>query len=180
MPKAAPDSRTVTYSSSTPSEEPVDRNSYRSTATGNEPMLIRLPSINTTAFIQGVGVDQRGEIAVPNNVHLVGWFTQGAKPGEPGLSIIDGHVSGPTVEAVFAKLPRIKVGDQFEVEQADRTVLRYKVVDRKAVATAEAASFLFSQDPAIASQLNLITCIGTFDHKTRSYDKRLIVAAKLL
>ena len=171
---------TITHSTATPSEEPIAKETYISTATGNEPSIIRLPSINTTAFIQKVGVDQRGEVAVPNNIHLAGWFTKGAKPGEAGLSIIDGHVNGLTQKAVFASLPDIKPGDEFEIEQANATILRYKVMGTKIVDASNAANFLFSQDSTVSSQLNLITCIGTFDQKANNYDKRFIASAKLL
>lgn len=174
------DKNVVTHSTAAPSEEPVVKETYASTATGNEPAIIRLPSINTAAFIQKVGIDQRGEVAVPNNIHLAGWFTQGAKPGEPGLSIIDGHVNGLSQKAVFASLPDIKVDDEFEVEQANTTILHYKVVSTKTVVASDAANFLFSQDPSISSQLNLITCIGTFDQKANTYNERFIVSAKLL
>lgn len=174
-----PDTPAVTYSAP-PSSEPIAKESYQQTAVGDEPALLKLPSIGAEGFIQKVGIDQNGEVAVPNNVHLAGWFSKSAKPGQPGLSVIDGHVNGVSTQAIFARLHELQPGSQFEVTLANASQLRYEVAESKTVLAKEAATYLFSQHPSIGSQLNLITCAGAYDQKADNYDKRLIVSARLL
>ena len=55
-------------------------------------LLLQVISID--AYLQNVGVDQNNQIAVPNNIHIAGWFVDSVRPGENGLSVIDGHVDG--------------------------------------------------------------------------------------
>ncbi len=166
----------VTKSTDQPSEEPIT--TYQSNATGKQPKYLRLPSIDTQGFIQKMGVDQRKQVAVPTNIHLAGWFTSSPAPGEPGLSIIDGHLDGVQKPGIFAKLDHLKPHDLFNVELANGEVRQFRVVSVQSVPTDKAAAVLFSQTPGIARQLNLITCGGTFNTASRSYDHRVIVTSE--
>jgi LPXTG-site transpeptidase (sortase) family protein len=167
-------------SSDAPSEAPIDQNVYHSTATGTEPKYVRLPSVATEGFIQKVGVDQHKEVGVPSNINLAGWFAPAAKPGQPGLSIIDGHVDGGKEAGIFHRLAQLKKGDAVEIERADGVKLQFRVFALQTAKVAEAANVLFSQAAGITSQLNLITCVGTFSSAAKGYDQRLIVSAEYI
>lgn len=182
-PRSQPDvshhQEVVAHSVEAPAEEPIDA-SFSSTAKGDEPARLLIPKIALAASIQKVGIDQHGEIAVPTNINLVGWFIDGAKPGEPGLSIIDGHLDGTRGKGVFGQLTQLSAGDTIIVERANRQQLTFEVFATKTTSVADAPNWLFSQKPDVASQLNLITCAGAFDRQARSYDQRTIVSARLL
>lgn len=167
----------ITYSTNTPSEETVTPTTYTWQGGGDDPKRIRMPSLGVDAFVQRLGVDQNKQIAVPTNINLAGWFVDGAKPGQPGLSIIAGHFDGQQGDAVFKKLNMLKAGDTFQVERGDGTAISFKVIQVTHTAIKDAASVLFSQDPKLKSQLNLVTCGGTFDEQAKTYDQRVIVAA---
>lgn len=167
----------VTVSTDRPAEAKLT--AYHSTATGSEPKYLRLPSINAEGFIQKVGVDQNRQIAVPTNIHLAGWFTESATPGAPGLAIIDGHLDGQTLPGIFARLDQLKTADTFTVELANGTIRRFSVTSVRSLPVAQSAAVLFSQDPATANQLNLITCAGTY-RESEGYDRRVIVTSRLL
>lgn len=170
----------VTYSVDTPSESRPDE-TYTWRGRPEDPMEIRIPSAQTEGFIQKVGKDQNGQIAVPNNIHIAGWFIDSARPGQQGLSIIDGHVDGRSEQGgVFKHIGRLNTDDTFQVELGSGTVLDYKVHTVTSVETDKAASQLFSQMPGVVSQLNLITCGGNYDRELRDYDQRIIVVAELL
>lgn len=169
---------TVTNSTNTPDETPIAESpSY--TVPADMPRQITLSSLGVKGYIQRVGIDQRNAIAVPSNINLAGWYTGSAKPGEKGLSIIDGHVSGRYSDAIFKNLGSLKISDTFKIEYGDKSVRTFEVVDIKTVSVADAAKELFAPNPAIANQLNLITCGGKFDSRTQEFDKRVIVIAKL-
>ena len=171
---------TVIFSTAKPSEIKPDKNTYQWKGVANDPKLIIMPTIGAEGFIQKVGTDQNKQIAVPNNIHLAGWFTDSVRPGDKGLSILDGHVDGVnTKEGVFGKIAKLAVNDLFEVELGEGKKLGYKVIDVATVDEDKAAAVLFSQNPKIVSQLNMITCGGKFNRATHSYDKRVIVSAEL-
>lgn len=169
----------VSNSTNTPDEQAPSQD-YESTAKDNEPAMLRIPSINVNAHLQKVGVDQRTEIAVPNNIHIAGWFVDSAKPGEPGLSIIDGHLDGIYEKGVFSQLAAISVGDRFSIERGDKQSLTFEVISKQTIKAEYAANILFSQDSHIPSQLNLITCGGAFDKQSRTYNDRIIVSARFV
>ncbi len=163
-----------------PSEKPVKKNEYHSTARGEEPKYITLPSIKAEGFIDKVGIDQHQQVGAPKNINLAGWFIGSAKPGEKGLSVIDGHVDGLSDKGIFWPLKQLKKGDKFEIERADGKKLVFEVLALQSVKTEEAVGHLFSQDPKVASQLNLITCSGSFDRRAEIYEERLIVTSQLV
>jgi len=170
----------ISYSTSKPSQNPIQASSYVSTARPMEPKYISLPSIAASGFIQKVGIDQNGQIATPNNVNLAAWYVNSVAPGQPGLSIILGHVDGYTSPGIFIHLSKLKPGDHFTVQLGSGTLLTYDVIKVVAVSASNAVSTLFSQDPNIKSQLNLVTCGGTFNSATKSYAERVVVDAALI
>lgn len=168
----------VTYSTDKPDEKEPDQQ-YKWLGGATDPKKMKISSIGVDAFVQNVGVDQNKQVAVPNNVHLAGWFVDSVAPGNTGLSIIDGHVDGATQpNAVFRNLSKVKAGDNVDIEMGDGSIKTYEVFDIKTVKTEDAPSVLYNQDAKVAKQLNLITCIGTFDRASHSYDQRVIVMAK--
>ncbi len=170
----------LTYSTDTPDETPPGPN-YPWRGQPQDPKKIIIPSLAVDGFIQKVGVDQNQQVTVPSNIHLAGWFVDSVRPGQPGLSIIDGHVDGRTTAAgIFGRLGELRRGDRFRIKRGDGQVLRYRVLDRVESDLDEAASVLFTQDLHVSSQLNLITCSGRYDRTAKTYDKRIIVSAELL
>jgi len=168
---------TATQSPDKPSEQPVPP-SY--TVPAGQPKEITMPTIKTKGFIQKVGVDKNNQIVAPGNIHMAGWYTGSVKPGEPGLSIIDGHVNGVYAKAVFYDLIRLKPNDTFTVTYGDNSVRSFRVVKIEAVPVDQATKVLFNRDPAIKSQLNVITCGGKYIASTKTYDGRVIVAAEAI
>lgn len=169
----------VTHSTEQPSEErPSDTYDWRGSA--HDPKKIIISIIGVDAYIQNVGVDQNQEVAVPNNIHMGGWFVDSVRPGEKGLSIIDGHLNGNSRDGIFIDLEKVTTGDTYVIEFGDGSKRDFRVKDVKIVDLEDAAGVLFSQDPSIASQLTLITCGGTYDKQARLYDKRVIVTSELL
>jgi len=165
----------ATVSTDSPSEQPVPDN-YSVPA--DKPLSIQLPTIKTEGFIQQVGVGKENQMVVPGNVHMAGWYTKGALPGDAGLSIIDGHVHGLYAKGIFYNLAKIKVGDAFTVTFGDKSVRKFKVKQVQTVSTKEADTALFVRDKTIPRQLNLITCTGKFDKDSKTYDSRVIVVAE--
>lgn len=170
---------TITSSSAEPDETPVSPAvDYKVAA--DQPRRILLPSIDSEGFVQRVGVDQHGAVAVPNNIHMVGWFVGNDVPGSAGLSIIDGHVQGKYQAGVFKKLEQLKAGDNFSIEFGDNSRKSFEVVSVTSYPVDGVNEPLFKKRSDIQSQLNLITCGGRYDKQANQYLERVLVISKLL
>ena len=164
--------RVETTSTDRPSEQPVP-GTYSVPA--DKPLSIQLPSIKSKGFIQQVGVDKKNQMVVPSNVHMAGWYTGSTLPGDPGLSIIDGHVNGLYAKGIFKDLVKLKAGDKFTVTFGDKTKRNFQVKKLKTVSVEEANTVLYERDSSVVKQLNLITCTGRYEKSDHSYDQRVIV-----
>ena len=96
-------------------------------------------------------------MATPGNINLTGWFDRSSRPGQKGLSVIVGHVSGWTAKGAFYSLDKLKAGDIVTIVLGNDSSVKYKVVDINIVNTDKAASYLFNTLESTSSELNLIT-----------------------
>ncbi|HSX06727.1 MAG TPA: class F sortase [Candidatus Saccharimonadia bacterium] len=171
----------VTKTLAKPSTTPLSTSSYASTAAANEPSYISLPTIGTAGYIQKVGIDQYGQMAAPTNVHLAGWYVNSLLPGQAGLSVIDGHVDGYAHnQGIFGRLNNLNIGDIFTITFGNQTHKSFSVKNIRLVDAIDVPSILFAHNPTITSQLTLITCGGTYDKISHTYDKRTIVTSSLM
>jgi LPXTG-site transpeptidase (sortase) family protein len=169
----------VTISTTQPDEVRPNPATYEWQGGPNDPKYIDFPTINSEGFMQNVGIDQTGAIAVPTNIHIAGWFIDSVLPGERGLSIIDGHVDGLTQDGIFQQLADLNNGDEYTVTMGDDTVKTFVVESVQTLPLDETADVLYSQVSGIERQLNLITCAGSFDRTIGQYDERVVVVSTL-
>lgn len=171
----------ITVSTPSPEEQQPATVGYKWLGQLNDPKRITIASIDIDALIQNVGVDQNTAIAVPNNIHIAGWFVDSVRPGEKGLSIIDGHVNGPTLnEGVFGRLKELAIGDRVQITLGDDTKINYRVHTTQDLPAEKATEALFSQIPTILRQLNLVTCTGEYDKVNQTYKNRYLVTLEQL
>lgn len=167
----------ITRSTATPEEtKPPCDESYQ--VPGGAPRQIEIPSQSIQGCIQRVGTDQNGAIAVPNNVHLAGWYVNSVLPGEPGVSLIDGHVLGRYGDAIFKDLWLVREGDKVRVQLADLSWREFEVIEVLDLSIEETEQKMLEQKEGVAHQLTLITCTGAFDSDTQTYDRRVVVRAE--
>lgn len=146
----------------------------------DKPIRLRIPSIGVDAFVQHVGVNDKGNMAAPNNFVDVGWYKYGTVPGFTGSSVITGHVDNALgLPGVFIDLEKMKIGDEIFVSSKEGKELRFRVAEiQKYPYTSVPLKVLFSRRDL--PRLNLITCGGTWLPYARSYDERLVVYAELV
>jgi LPXTG-site transpeptidase (sortase) family protein len=104
----------------------------------------------------------------------------GSKPGQAGNAVIAGHVNNAlTMAGVFQHLGDVHVGDTIAVSDASGKTLNYVVTETDQYTTDNApmAAIFSISGP---SQIVLITCDGAWDAAAKSYNKRLVVYAKLV
>lgn len=62
-----------------------------------------------------LGITSSGEIEVPADAAQAGWWQDGPEPGEPGASVILGHVDSSRGPGVFYGLNKLGRGAVIEV-----------------------------------------------------------------
>jgi Sortase domain len=172
--------RSITSNTPSPSEKkPNAKETITYEVPADQPRSIRISSVGINGLIQKVGTSSDGAMAVPSNIFFAGWFVGGVKPGQDGLSIINGHVTGNYTDAIFQPLGNVKPKDTIEIEFGDKSVKKFLVLDSVKLPEAKSAEYLFNKRNTVTAQLNLITCDGKFNSITRTFDDRIIVVAGL-
>ncbi|MFI5271197.1 MAG: class F sortase [Candidatus Saccharimonadales bacterium] len=140
---------------------------------------LRIPKLNVTARVLQVGITTSGAINTPNNIYDTAWYTGSAKPGQPGATIIDGHISGWTTRGVFYALKNLSPGDSIQIVKGDGTLINYKVV-RSQIYGSNNVDMQSAIKPVTPgkSGLNLISCTGSVLKGTSQYNQRIIVYAE--
>lgn len=160
-----------------PSEGPIEDDAYPPNP--GQPYRITAPEVSIRGYVQRVAINRDGEIAAPSNIYVAGWFSASAQPGQPGISIIDGHVHGPSKPGIFNKLSSIGVNAAIQVEDGDGTTRTFRVQRTASVPEDAASAALYQKLPGVSRQLNLITCSGTYDRDSQNYTERFIAYAAL-
>lgn len=151
---------------------------YATTTPIASPARLIIPAIGVDAAVQHVGIAPTGNMAVPDNYSDVGWYRLGAHPGEEGNAVIAGHLdNGFGLPAVFSRLEKLSVGDEILVQGEEGETATFIVEHLSIYDPAEAPLeeiFGSSTD----ARLNLITCDGAWNPKTKTYSERLVVFAR--
>ncbi|MET9776488.1 class F sortase [Streptomyces sp. NPDC006367] len=146
----------------------------------SRPVRLLIPEISVDAPFTdlAIGANRQLQPPPPDDTNLVGWYAEGASPGETGTSIIAGHVDTSTSAAVFARLDQLEAGDVFHVERADGRTASF-VVD--SLETFDKDNFPSDRvyGDADRPEVRLITCAGEYDRKIKDYTDNLVVFAHL-
>ena len=119
-------------------------------------------------------------MGTPKSINNVGWYSLGPKPGEAGNTVMDGHVNNAlSLPGVFAHLSQLALGSYITVTDKNGHALVYKVIQINTYPTKDAPlRQIFAETGP--SQLVLITCDGDWVDQDHSFDKRLVVVARLM
>jgi sortase (surface protein transpeptidase) len=144
------------------------------------PTRIRIPSLDISAPIVKVGLDEHGGIAVPDrsNRNLAGWYQGGITPGQSGTASIVGHVDTAKGPAAFFALGALVRGAKIEVEREDGTPATFEVDGVEEFAKDAFPSGRVFAD-ATRPELRVITCGGSFSKKTH-YSGNVVAFAHLV
>jgi sortase family protein len=143
------------------------------------PQRIRLASdggVSTT--VERVDTGAGGELELPADPGVTGWWVSGALAGEVyGSVVLAGHIdSRERGIGFFAKLLDAAPGDRVELTGSGLTQT-YVVRSNEEVAKDALSTSTDIFDRTVSGRLVLLTCTGTFDPQTRHYDHNLVVTA---
>ncbi len=155
------------------------------TLASSPPVSISIPAIGVTSTLLYVGLNPDGTIQVPplNDPPLTNeaaWYEYSPTPGEPGPSIIEGHVDtaayGPSV---FFRLGALKPGDLVDITLADHQVAVFKITGVRLYPKSHFPTSAVYGSTDYAA-LRLITCGGSFDEQSHHYRSNVVAFASLV
>jgi sortase (surface protein transpeptidase) len=143
------------------------------------PEKLEIPALGVNIAVGRLGLQPDGEVEVPATTHTVGWFDDGATPGQIGSAVILGHVDSYLGPGIFFELKTLKANDVIIVTLANGTVTRFRV--NKVVQYAKTG---FPDRLVFGSHgtrsLQLVTCGGPFDSATGHYLANIVVFSRLV
>ena len=150
---------------------------YRPPKAGARPVGITIATIGVRGRVVPVGIEAgTGNVQVPGDVDTVGWYRFGPIPGAAGSAVLLGHVDSRTQGlGVFFRLRELGPGDLLHVDFADGSRSSFRVVGRRSYPKRDLPTDLFER--AGRPILALVTCGGSFDEATGSYDDNVVVFA---
>ncbi|HMA46681.1 MAG TPA: class F sortase, partial [Frankiaceae bacterium] len=146
-------------------------------AAPSPPTGVAIPALGVDARVVPVPVDDRtGELTVPEDVRLVGWWEQGPAPGARyGTVVLTGHIdSAEQGPGALARLRDVGPGDRVAVRGGGGTTA-YVVQARREYHKADLPVEVFSS--VGRPRLVIISCGGPFDERTRHYRDNIVVYA---
>jgi hypothetical protein len=170
----------------TPAAEPVvpdvpvvDASRIVIPAPAPPPRQVSIPSVGVTLPVAATGVQADGQMELPEDPRVVGWYRFGARPGDPrGSAVLGGHVDSERYGVgPLNRLASVQPGDRVAVTDADGSVLRYEVTRvQRIVRSALPTNRLFAED--VAHQLAIVTCGGRYLPEAGGYEDNIVVIAK--
>lgn len=147
------------------------------TAVG-QPSRLQIESVKLDLAIQPVGVASDGQMDLPPNPTVVGWYRFGPVPSDrQGSVVLGGHLdskefgSGPLVN-----LRKLRPGDDIRVLSSDGSTASYRVQQVREVPKKQlAVEDLF--DRAGDRKLRIVTCGGPYDRDRGGYRDNVVVTA---
>ncbi|MFA5187818.1 MAG: class F sortase [Patescibacteria group bacterium] len=167
--------RSIQSSSAQPNENAVAPPKQEKASPGL-PVRLKIPKIKVDAAVDSVGLTRQGAVGVPKGPLTVAWFNVWPRPGENGNAVITGHY-GPWItgqRSVFDNINKLAKGDKLYVKDDKGTTITFVVREIKTYTLKSDASEVFISTDG-KSHLNLITCVGTWNKKTKLYSNRLVV-----
>jgi hypothetical protein len=138
-----------------------------------EPVSIAIPALHADIDIQPVSATATG-LEVPE-IGRAGWFDAGPRPGEPGRTVLIGHLDGLNEPGVFEHVPALAAGSPIVVRDADGGVHEYEVTGKTQVPkSAFPASEVYGKSDVPV--LVLITCGGAYEPGVGYSDNVLVYA----
>ena len=143
-----------------------------------QPRRVEVPSLGISAPVSPSGIDMKaGAMGTPSDIDRVGWFRDGAAPGdERGAVLLAGHKdSAKRGAGAFYPLEDARRGTRVAVRSDDGRTRRYRVVSVKRMRKAELPVSVFARTGK--ARLVLVTCGGPFDQRRGHYKDNIVVTA---
>lgn len=146
-----------------------------------KPSRLYIKSQNINVDLVEVDVAADGTLEAPKDWFVGGWYADGAKVGEPGNLIIDGHYDTNTgAPAAFWNLKNITSDDIVTIVDDVGRSFDYKVTKVDYIEINDPNRLQIFDEKKDTSHVTLITCGGVWLPSKFTYSKRLVVKGELI
>jgi hypothetical protein len=143
------------------------------------PRSVRIAGVDVTMPVIATGVADDGQMELPEDPSVLGWYRFGASPGDRrGSAVLGGHVDsiergiGP-----LARLASVPVGERIVVTGPGGKRLTYQVTDVERIAKAALPVDTIFR-PGGPHQLVVVTCGGRYLPDAGGYEDNIVVTAR--
>lgn len=146
----------------------------------SKPLSISIPAIGVTSAVNPIGKAPDGTLAVPagDTLDEAAWFKNSPTPGQPGPSVIEGHVDSVHGPSIFYRLAALAPHDTISVVRQDHTELTFTVTGVRDFPKSDfPTELVYGSDGAVPT-LRLITC-SDFDTSIEHHTGNTVVFAQL-
>lgn len=140
------------------------------------PISVRIGRLGISSSLVDLHRQPDGALQVPSDFQRVGWYVGSSHPGDPGPTVLVGHVDSYRGPAVFYRLRDLRRGDVITVGRADKTQARFVVQRVLQVPKRSFPTQLVYVGDGRPS-LRLVTCGGAFDRRSGHYLENTVVLA---
>ena len=179
LPTSAPITPKVVVLAKAPAKHNGPRAIIIPALTRSRPVQLTIPAIDVSTSVGTLGLQANHQVMVPTNTTTVGWYIDGAAPGQMGSAVILGHVDSYLGPGVFFQLKTLQPGDRINLVLADGALTSFAVTK-----VVEYSKTTFPDQLVYGSNgtqsLQLVTCGGTFDHATGHYQSNIVVFSQLV
>lgn len=146
----------------------------------DSPRFIYIDKLHVQARILKLGIGSDGALQTPRSSYDTGWYTESAEPGGNGAMLVDGHALGPTKPGVFFDLKKLAPGDAIRIERGDGKTFTY-IVNKVDIISAKDVPMDKLLVPIVPGKkgLNLISCTGTYNARSETFNNRAVVYATM-
>lgn len=144
------------------------------------PNRIEIPKLKARAPIIKVSTTPDGQLDVPVDPKVVGWWSPGAKPGaKKGTAILAGHINYSGVTGSLADIGKLKPDDEvdvFGIRHGRKTEILFRITG---VRTYHKIRLPYKEifDQQSIGRLAIVTCGGPFDASTGNYLDNIVAFA---
>lgn len=165
----------------TSTEEITEQQKVEYKVAADKPRYLYIDKLGISkARIMEVGVNSKGQMQTPYSIYDAAWYNKSDKPGKGGTSVFNGHNGGPGVNGIFKNLKNLTAGDIITIEMGDGKTYDYRVYDNFEVKLSEAnekMSLLFTSPVDGTESISIISCVGDWSLKQKTYLSRQFLRA---
>lgn len=159
------------------------------TVPATHPRYISVPElgINKARVVPLNIVKATNQLDAPVSIYDAGWYTGSSKPESNGSGalLMDGHNGGPNFDGIFKKLGKLSVGGKIIIERGDGQIFTYEVKDSRDMLVSDindpknpfGMSTMLNSIEEGKQGLNIITCVGQWNDREKTYDSRVMLRA---
>ncbi|WP_052745820.1 class F sortase [Allosalinactinospora lopnorensis] len=146
----------------------------------SEPTGLTIPAID----VEGnetipLGLQDSGEIEVPEDNTTIGWYEDGPTPGQFGPAVMGAHVDLDGQPGIFYDLGKLESGDEVMVDREDGTTAVFNIYSVEQHPKDNFPTQEVYAPTGDQPELRLVTCGGTFDEDSEHYSDNIIVYAEM-